>query len=65
LFLLVHLFQFGCFGETRKTLSWISSELQANKDYHPNPPRKHPLLYPEWISPEYLNSIVGNDPRVL
>jgi hypothetical protein len=51
--------------KTRETLSWISSELQANKDYHPNPPRKHPLLYPEWISPEYLNSIVGNDPRVL
>jgi hypothetical protein len=51
--------------KTRETLSWISSKLQANKDYHPNPPRNHPLLYPEWISPEYLNSIVGNDPRVL
>ncbi|MAD43594.1 MAG: hypothetical protein CMH98_01195 [Oceanospirillaceae bacterium] len=53
----IHLIQGGKLWETWKTLSWISSELQANPEYHPNPPEEHPLLYPEWISQEYLRSI--------
>lgn len=49
-------------GTKMETPSWISSELQAKKEYHPNPPRTHPQLYPERISPEYLDSVLGNYP---
>ena len=36
------------------TKPWISSDLQCKKEYHPDPPQEHPQMYPEVMSPDYL-----------